>query len=215
MTETTLPKSEKRGAFTLIELLVVIAIIAILAAILFPVFARAREKARTASCSSNLKQIGLACLMYAQDYDETTVSGSGYEGHAVNGWNWETKVEPYIKNWQVFACPSQGRGLQQYWDDLIGFGYAMPNRGGQAMATIDSTATTVMTNDGVHPAVAGVVGIAPYNCGAFNTGSYCDTDGIATEKDFVHSSGDNVVFFDGHVKWLGYSTLRAGVGISW
>ena len=97
-----------RRGFTLIELLVVIAIIAILAAILFPVFAKAREKARQASCESNMKQIALAVLMYAQDYDEkfphwnyrhcTSVSGA-------NG-NWKDMVEPYIKNMQVWKCPS-------------------------------------------------------------------------------------------------------------
>ncbi|MEN6304741.1 MAG: prepilin-type N-terminal cleavage/methylation domain-containing protein, partial [Armatimonadia bacterium] len=68
----------KRRGFTLIELLVVIAIIAILAAILFPVFAKAREKARQSSCLSNMKQMGLACLQYAQDYDEVLPAGMGY-----------------------------------------------------------------------------------------------------------------------------------------
>jgi len=94
-----------RKGFTLIELLVVIAIIAILAAILFPVFARAREKARQASCLSNLKQIGLAEAMYAQDYDERFVpvaAGDG-TGKVVT---WMTLLQPYIKNLQVIECPS-------------------------------------------------------------------------------------------------------------
>jgi prepilin-type N-terminal cleavage/methylation domain-containing protein len=89
-----------RKGFTLIELLVVIAIIAILAAILFPVFAKAREKARQASCASNLKQIALAILWYAQDYDERT---QGYQGGVGS---WHLLIEPYVKNTQVFACPS-------------------------------------------------------------------------------------------------------------
>ena len=94
----------KRG-FTLIELLVVIAIIAILAAILFPVFARAREKARQTSCLNNVKQMALACQMYSQDYDETVapcyISGAP---SVCNTW-WEF-LDPYIKNQQVFDCPS-------------------------------------------------------------------------------------------------------------
>ena len=90
--------------FTLIELLVVIAIIAILAAILFPVFSRAREKARQTSCASNMKQLGLAVMMYAQDYDETLpIPFSGL------GWwtgTWKERIFPYVKNIQVYACPS-------------------------------------------------------------------------------------------------------------
>src|SRR5438093_13107743 len=86
----------KRRAFTLIELLVVIAIIAILAAILFPVFAQAREKARTATCSSNLKQIGIAVVMYAQDYDET-YPPANYGPMASAGQHWYGLVDPYVK----------------------------------------------------------------------------------------------------------------------
>ena len=93
----------RQRGFTLIELLVVIAIIAILAAILFPVFAKAREKARTASCLSNLKQLALANGMYTQDYDERTVFGSGYLG---NDQNWQLKIDPYTKNKQMLLCPS-------------------------------------------------------------------------------------------------------------
>jgi prepilin-type N-terminal cleavage/methylation domain-containing protein/prepilin-type processing-associated H-X9-DG protein len=91
----------KRKAFTLIELLVVIAIIAILAAILFPVFAQAREKARQISCVSNMKQIGLGIMQYVQDNDEVYPMGCD------NGWtmNWATGVQPYIKSYAVFRCP--------------------------------------------------------------------------------------------------------------
>jgi len=112
----------KKKAFTLIELLVVIAIIAILAAILFPVFAQAREKARAISCASNLKQLGLSVLMYSQDYDETfPAKGEAWNMVTYTAWvPWETMVAPYVKNGahtgtatgdidykgSVFACPS-------------------------------------------------------------------------------------------------------------
>jgi len=90
----------RRTGFTLIELLVVIAIIAILAAILFPVFARAREKARQASCQSNYKQMGLALAMYYSDYDERTP-------HPYHGWAAISRLMmPYIKNQEILICPS-------------------------------------------------------------------------------------------------------------
>src|SRR5215216_1456391 len=95
---------QKRG-FTLIELLVVIAIIAILAAILFPVFARARENARRSSCQSNLKQIGLGLMQYTQDYDEAMPIIWNGEGE------WMDAVQPYIKSYQLFVCPSDSRGI--------------------------------------------------------------------------------------------------------
>ncbi|MFW5868483.1 MAG: prepilin-type N-terminal cleavage/methylation domain-containing protein, partial [Armatimonadota bacterium] len=94
-----------RKGFTLIELLVVIAIIAILAAILFPVFARAREKARQTSCLSNVKQLGLSLNMYAQDYDETLVPSRGKTG--AGSWCvWTHYTEPYRKNDQLLMCPT-------------------------------------------------------------------------------------------------------------
>jgi prepilin-type N-terminal cleavage/methylation domain-containing protein/prepilin-type processing-associated H-X9-DG protein len=92
-----------QSGFTLIELLIVIAIIAILAAILFPVFGRARENARRSSCQSNLKQLGLGIMQYIQDYDETYSPGSG-TGLWQN--SWARRVEPYIKSVQVYRCPS-------------------------------------------------------------------------------------------------------------
>jgi len=102
------PKRAALHGFTLIELLVVIAIIAILAAILFPVFARARENARRSSCQSNLKQLGLAMTQYVQDYDERYPTG------IQNDWSktWVTGIAPYVKNLQVFSCPSDAKANQ-------------------------------------------------------------------------------------------------------
>src|ERR1044071_4515125 len=109
---------KKRFGFTLIELLVVIAIIAILAAILFPVFAQAREKARGTSCLSNTKQIGLATMMYAQDYDETYFNQNwpgGCDQAETGYWTWQPgntpqhyayMLYPYVKNGGIFDCPS-------------------------------------------------------------------------------------------------------------
>src|SRR5439155_3215087 len=93
----------RRTGFTLIELLVVIAIIAILAAILFPVFAQARSKARQAACLSNAKQIGLACRMYAQDYDEVNVPErvAGPKGSLIS---YRVNLQADVKNKQVFVC---------------------------------------------------------------------------------------------------------------
>lgn len=99
----------KRTGFTLIELLVVIAIIAILAAILFPVFARAREKARQNSCLSNVKQITLGLIMYASDYDEMFPAAAPYNGTPNPTWpgpSWKSMIYPYVKNAQLFECPS-------------------------------------------------------------------------------------------------------------
>jgi prepilin-type N-terminal cleavage/methylation domain-containing protein/prepilin-type processing-associated H-X9-DG protein len=99
------PARKKGPGFTLIELLVVIAIIAILAAILFPVFAQAREKARMTGCLSNMKQIGLGLMMYVQDYDQTYPRIRFVGGDYV----WRNAIEPYLKNQGILACPSNPR----------------------------------------------------------------------------------------------------------
>src|SRR5438477_7330847 len=97
--------SAKRSGFTLIELLVVIAIIAILAAILFPVFARARAKARQAACISNAKQIELAWHMYTQDYDEQLMPFSDTGVSGGYAFPWTLLIQPYTKNLQILVCP--------------------------------------------------------------------------------------------------------------
>jgi prepilin-type N-terminal cleavage/methylation domain-containing protein/prepilin-type processing-associated H-X9-DG protein len=121
-------RASRPSAFTLIELLVVIAIIAILAAILFPVFGRARENARRSSCQSNIKQIGLGFAQYTQDYDEKypQVATGGLNGAAISATNtvgWVDSLQPYLKSTQIFQCPSETNaptttgtaGFSDYW----------------------------------------------------------------------------------------------------
>lgn len=125
-------RAQGSKGFTLIELLVVIAIIAILAAILFPVFARARENARRASCQSNLKQIGLGILQYVQDYDEkypmTRTSGIVLNGYSNNYAPWHLTIFPYTKSFQLYKCPSNTaeETVRNSWDggkDLVPVSY--------------------------------------------------------------------------------------------
>ena len=161
----------KNSAFTLIELLVVIAIIAILAAILFPVFARARENARRSSCLSNLKQIGLGMIQYTQDYDETMpqTSWGGVSGQG-SRFFWMDAIQPYVKSTQLFTCPSRAntfggadytqyvpiaqRGIlnqfgtyginNTYYDMKTYGGMVHSGPAGQSLAKQDAPATTIM-----------------------------------------------------------------------
>jgi prepilin-type N-terminal cleavage/methylation domain-containing protein/prepilin-type processing-associated H-X9-DG protein len=196
-----------RRGFTLIELLVVIAIIAILAAILFPVFARAREKARQSSCQSNLKQLSLGITMYAQDYDEKLcyrwISGN----NTVNK-KWWDFIQPYVKNTQIILCPSTN--AQSY-------GYAMDNLDGQALAAFQDVAGTVMICDtkmclsGTGTTYWGegsvrnpsVFGNPPQKPATDEDQNIVSGDSAYwTRPRGVHNGGANVSFLDGHVKWL-------------
>src|SRR4028118_1248712 len=116
MSSVTVGKKDARArkGFTLIELLVVIAIIAILAAILFPVFARARENARRASCQSNLKQIGLGVMQYTQDYDELMPRPWYGTSATDTDPKWVDVIQPYVKSTQLFTCPSDSQTHREF-----------------------------------------------------------------------------------------------------
>lgn len=222
----TLPKSTRhfRRAFTLIELLVVIAIIAILASILFPVFARARENARRASCQSNLKQIGLGILQYSQDYDELMVPSRVHSPNAAgdgSGFAWPNLLQPYIKSTQLFQCPSDtftdvmgGPGL--LWQD----GVAQPfhssylyNRdiSGKAQAALQYVATTVMAADGAatpdasKPPTQWTQTGTQFQMSPFGAGITSDPEypsDVTAGPSSRHLETSNVLFADGHVKAL-------------
>lgn len=223
---------QRKSGFTLIELLVVIAIIAILAAILFPVFAQAREKARSISCLSNLKQQGTATFMYVQDYDETFFTLQWHQNPVDIGvcqpnltapcptvW-WSDLLMPYIKNNQVFACPSNSDSLYST------YGYTAPtyrvtyglssfifnengDQGGPStLAKLQRPAELAIISDDRY-------GWNWYNCQPSGQGGYAfywdasdPLSGWAGYGDFKgnsreprHTGGQNFAYADGHAKF--------------
>jgi prepilin-type N-terminal cleavage/methylation domain-containing protein/prepilin-type processing-associated H-X9-DG protein len=203
--------AQKVNGFTLIELLVVIAIIAILAAILFPVFAQAREKARQASCMSNLKQIGTASLMYFQDYDERhfvreyAITGDPTYNYQVwnarrrsanNTWDLSQGVlQPYMKNYEIQECLS-ARGLPAGTTTTTNLGYGfnqtylLPSAAySAALAQIDRPAETVQMAD---TAITGG-GVVRFGANWAPSAGYPTLHGR-------HNSMANVLWLDGHAK---------------
>ena len=207
-----------RRGFTLIELLVVIAIIAILAAILFPVFAKAREKARQTSCLSNLKQLGLGMLMYAQDYDETfcnynmgpTLTSPPAPGDpdfnrfGSGTWysSWPTLVLPYVKNTQIFRCPSTS------WTNY-GIAYGLPvgciNTSGAYAYLFHGTPKTL--GDLIKPAETLMIGEK------YGGNPQYVLSGQYYVMRANHNDGMNTVLCDGHAKW--FKGEQGPIGAPW
>ena len=229
-------QSRKTG-FTLIELLVVIAIIAILAAILFPAFARARENARRASCQSNLKQIGLGIMQYTQDYDErmpNQLHGFPYEGgndvkdystgnpnvagtNSLKGANWILMIQPYVKSWQLFKCPSTTPNTLPLNLEYAPSGNNDSNYAINGMATTDASSGTLQARSIASISnTAGLIAVQELQYSyshAFARPWYKDANTLndATRADYasLHFDGSNLLFFDGHVKWKKQSRICA------
>jgi prepilin-type N-terminal cleavage/methylation domain-containing protein/prepilin-type processing-associated H-X9-DG protein len=211
-------RKSRRQGFTLIELLVVIVIIVILAAILFPVFARARENARRASCQSNLKQIGLGILQYTQDYDEKY---PGFHWAPANIY-WTRQVRPYIKSDQIFQCPSES--TTQGNQDNVNYADYFFNRNlndwdnsananvGRSLAAVNNPALSIMNGDFRSSApwealpawvsgsedgnqCSGILG----DTGTGHCSSAAALDRTAAKR---HLDGAVYSFADGHVKFL-------------
>lgn len=234
---------QRNRAFTLIELLVVIAIIAILAAILFPVFAQAREKARQTSCLSNMKQVALGLIMYTQDYDEqfpradyTLPAGTpgplnpgatGGFALRINHYKWQAWVLPYIKNSQVFFCPSRRRD-EVAWStngESKGNGYALnlslsgrpiapvgenPGFLGGGLPGLQTPADTWMLmelrNQVSFSYIANNGTLYPAALRESWT-PYLMPGGLVNKDNAPHGDGLIFAYADGHAKWMNVRTF--------
>jgi prepilin-type N-terminal cleavage/methylation domain-containing protein/prepilin-type processing-associated H-X9-DG protein len=229
-----------RGGFTLIELLVVIAIIAILAAILFPVFAQAREKARATACLSNEKQIGLAIMQYVTDYDEMWPSGRLFNELYASprtdptGIGWAQQVYPYIKNDGLFKCPSDD--TEPTTGNIV-ISFAMnSNLAAITDADLTKPAMTVASvevaanfghnmqnfsnldvrSPAAHGPVVGTGGSAGglargvYRTGPIGVPARASGLGIPRYGDPRHNEGSNFLCADGHAKWSRGAAVSSG-----
>ncbi len=224
-----------RRAFTLIELLVVIAIIAILAAILFPVFAQAREQARRTMCLSNVKQIATGMHMYIQDFDETTPAVIHYSGHTDDPDFWVI-IQPYVKNVQLFYCPDRTEWAMPTGDDCggqstfnplqrcIGYGYNWSILSNSRLGLIDHREN--FTGGYIETGVALAAVVAPADTFAYgDTGdnpryTICSNYifqyyiNATSNGQMRHGGKLNMAFVDGHAKSVAFKAgVLSGVGV--
>lgn len=218
-------------AFTLIELLVVIGIIALLAAILFPVFNRARENARRSSCGSNLKQIGMGVMQYLQDNDEKypVQASAAPEPYAsflgqpvtATNQNWIVSIYPYVKSWQLFKCPSAipykrtgggtagnptGNSNTNYV--INGVVAQISTTGGRIMPVIPKPSETIMLQEMYNSYSYAL--IRPNRPSGVSYYQYWNYDGTTDPgTNDIHFEGGNLAFADGHVKWARQSSICA------
>lgn len=202
-------KQTVKLGFTLIELLVVIAIIAILAAILFPVFGRARENARRSSCQSNLKQISLGALQYSQDYDERVLPGQTV-ALSTTYFSWAQAIDPYLKSRQVLRCPSGISNMTSFsYNNSFGVGArssASIELAAQVPTFVDCYGThsngNVLRSGYFATAAPNVVIGRTVNVVSGNAVSTMSPDLAAMPATSHHLEGLNMAFADGHVKWF-------------
>ncbi len=216
-------------AFTLIELLVVIAIVGLLAAILFPVFAKVREDGRRTTCQSNLKQLALAFLAYAQDNGERLPAQTGdwqpdpVKNHNAITNDWELKLLPYTKTREIARCPDDTASIP-YTDPQTGVtllhSYAVPgNVAGRPLAQVPAPALTVLLAEshtlGRNDSLDAIIP-------TLGKKRFTPDDGVIFEMpDFRHNRRTNYLFLDGHVKTLpgpnptfpGYKTDADGIAL--
>ena len=214
--EQTAHMRTSRNGFTLIELLVVVAIIGILAALLFPAFARARENARRSSCQSNLKQIGIGILQYTQDYDERfpaqnnlgNSTSSRVDDYADLGaaQNWIASIQPYAKSWQLFACPSasgnstvNGNNNNAYLANGV-----LIRPSGFHQGKVESAAQLVIVHEADIRTNKAV--IRPYKTNTTDSLNYSGWNGSTVNK--FHFDGGNLLYVDGHVKWSQHAKIN-------
>jgi len=201
-----------RRGFTLIELLVVIAIIAILAAILFPVFARAREKARQTACLSNIKQLGLAVMMYAQDYDERLPRHCQQPASGAN-YTWCKATEPYTKNAQIFQCPNMATWRNEA-NMCGGYTYNLSRLpDGTTVGCTEQTLARITA-----PAGLLMITESQDDANAVAWCGYWGRDTNTPDPSYVHptgrhNEGSNVGYADGHAKWLKQDKILSTRGL--
>jgi len=220
-------RSASRAAFALLEILIVISIIALLAAILFPVFARARENARRAACQSNLKQIGLGILQYCQDYDERLpINEPGTPGNesyitdfanftARN--NWIRGIQPYVKSYQIFRCPSaiaatgssapSGDSDTNYVANCIVLPFVNNTIFPRSLASTPEPSMLVAVQEMKHRYNQMVV--KPAYSGAGPLFTQFTADSSPDRDNRAHFEGMNRLFVDGHVKYTNEKRLCA------